>query len=114
MKVLYIANSFGQDSTRYLYDVARADGKKWKVVNLYIGGCSLYRHYRNMLSGADAYEFELNGHAKSGIFVSLTGYNALLSKTVRIKNRSDFMNKKNMVKKTAALPNMQSKTFLMP
>ena len=77
MKVLYIANSFGQDSTRYLYDVARADGKKWKVVNLYIGGCSLYRHYRNMLSGADAYEFELNGHAKSGIFVSLT--EALLS-----------------------------------
>lgn len=76
MKVLFIANSFGDDCTRYLYDVARADGKKWKVVNLYIGGCSLYRHYRNMLSGNDAYELALNGH-KSGFFVSLT--EALLS-----------------------------------
>ncbi len=77
MKVLFIANSFGHDCTHYLYNVARADGKKWKVVNLYIGGCSLYRHYRNMLSGADAYEFEINGHGKTGIFVSLT--EALLS-----------------------------------
>ena len=77
MKVLFIANSFGQDCSRYLYDIARSDGKKWKVVNLYIGGCSLYRHYRNMLSGEKAYEFEMNGHVKSGIFVSLT--EALLS-----------------------------------
>lgn len=77
MKVLFIANSFGEDTTRYLHGIARADGKNWKVVNLYIGGCSLYRHYRNMLSGEKAYEFEMNGHVKSGIFVSLT--EALLS-----------------------------------
>lgn len=76
MKVLFIANSFGSDCTRYLYDVARTDGKKWKVVNLFIGGCSLYRHYRNMLSGDAEYELEVNGH-RSGFFVSLT--EALLS-----------------------------------
>ena len=76
MKVLFIANSFGEDCTRYLHGIARADGKNWKVVNLYIGGCSLYRHYRNMLSGEAAYEFQINGH-KSGIMVSLQ--QALLS-----------------------------------
>ena len=76
MKILFIANSFGEDTTRYLHGIARADGKNWKVVNLYIGGCSLYRHYRNMLSGEAAYEFQINGH-KSGIMVSLT--QALLS-----------------------------------
>ena len=77
MKILFIANSFGEDTTRYLHGIARADGKNWKVVNLYIGGCSLYRHYRNMLSGEKSYEFEMNGHVKSGIFVSLA--EALLS-----------------------------------
>lgn len=70
MKVLFIANSFGEDTTRYLHGIARADGKNWKVVNLYIGGCSLYRHYRNMLSGEAAYEYQINGH-KSGLMVSL-------------------------------------------
>ena len=36
MKILFIANSFGEDTTRYLHGIARADGKNWKVVNLYI------------------------------------------------------------------------------
>lgn len=75
-KVLLIANSFGQDAARYLYGIARAAGKKIKVVTLYIGGCSLYRHYRNMLSEEKAYLFELNGMS-TGLHVSLK--EALLS-----------------------------------
>ncbi len=76
MKILAIGNSFSQDATRYLYGIARAGGVSLKVVNLYIGGCSLYRHYRNMLSGADAYSLEVNG-SSSGFYVSLK--EALLS-----------------------------------
>lgn len=76
MKILLIANSFGTDAARYLYGIARAAGEKVKVVNLYIGGCSLYRHYRNMLSEEKAYSYELNGMT-SGLFVSLK--EALLS-----------------------------------
>ena len=76
MKILAIGNSFSSDATRYLYGTARAAGVKLKVANLYIGGCSLYRHYRNMLSGDDAYLFELNGMS-TGLYVSLT--RALLS-----------------------------------
>ena len=49
-KILSISNSFGVDATRYLYGVARAAKEDIKIVTLYIGGCSLYRHYRNMLS----------------------------------------------------------------
>ncbi len=75
-KILVIGNSFGVDATRYLYGIARAAKDGVKVVTLYIGGCSLYRHYRNMLSGEAAYEYYLNGMA-SGIFVSLK--EALLS-----------------------------------
>ena len=61
MKILAIGNSYSSDATRYLYGIARADGVKIKVVNLYIGGCSLYRHYRNMLSSEKAYTMELDG-----------------------------------------------------
>ena len=70
MKILAIGNSFSQDATRYLYGLARADGQPMKVVNLFIGGCPLERHYRNMLSGERAYSMELNG-ASSGFTVSL-------------------------------------------
>ena len=70
MKILCIGNSFSQDATRYLYGIARADGVSLEVVNLYIGGCSLERHYRNMLSGESTYGLEINGH-KTGFSVSL-------------------------------------------
>ncbi len=70
MKILAIGNSFSQDATRYLHGIARADGVSLEVVNLYIGGCSLERHYRNMLSGERAYGLEINGH-KTGFSVSL-------------------------------------------
>ena len=73
-KILFVSNSFGVDSTRYFYGVSRAVGKKVKVATLYIGGCSLYRHYRNMLSGEKAYY--ING-MESGLMVSLK--EALLS-----------------------------------
>ncbi len=69
-KVLIIGNSFGQDSARYLNGISRALGKEIQVVNLYIGGCSLYRHYRNMLSEEDAYAYEINGQ-ETKLFVSL-------------------------------------------
>lgn len=75
-KILVISNSFGQDANRYLYGVCRSAGEEIKVVTLYIGGCTLYRHYRNMLSEEKAYSLELNG-ISSGFFVSLK--EALLS-----------------------------------
>jgi len=61
MNILVIGNSFSQDATRYLHQIARADGVDLQVVNLYIGGCSLDRHYRNMLADSPAYSLEYNG-----------------------------------------------------
>ena len=69
-KILYISNSFGEDAARYLYGIARAAGENAKVVVLYIGGCSLYRHYRNMLSEAKAYDYIIDG-IRTGLTVSL-------------------------------------------
>ncbi len=70
MNILYIGNSFSQDAHRYLHQIARADGVKMSVVNLYIGGCSLNMHFRNMMADAKKYEFSINGHSTE-IYVSI-------------------------------------------
>lgn len=61
MKVLAIGNSFSQDATRYLNQIAKADGTDMLVANLYIGGCALRTHYLNILENAKAYTYEFNG-----------------------------------------------------
>ena len=70
MKVLSIGNSFSQDAQRYLHRIAKTDGVKLNTFNLYIGGCSLARHHRNMLSGNKDYLLEMNGE-NTGFKVSL-------------------------------------------
>ena len=78
MNVLAIGNSFSQDATRYLAALAHAQGEALTAVNLYIGGCPLERHFRNMKSGEDAYLLEFNGES-TGFLVSLD--EALLSRS---------------------------------
>ena len=70
-KILCIGNSFSQDASRYVWGISRAVGKQVRIVNLYIGGCNLSRHYRNMLSEASAYAFEINGITDTKIRISL-------------------------------------------
>lgn len=70
MNILSIGNSFSQDAQRYLHQIARADGVKLTCVNLYIGGCPLSKHYRNMLSEKSEYSLEVNG-ISTGFRVSL-------------------------------------------
>ena len=61
--ILAIGNSFSEDATRYLHQMAEAAGIETKVVNLYIGGCPLERHWRNIETGEAAYQYQLNGKA---------------------------------------------------
>ena len=70
MNILSIGNSFSCDAQRYLHRIAKADGVEMNTFNLFIGGCSLSRHYRNMLTDEKAYELEMNGES-TGFFVSL-------------------------------------------
>ena len=77
MRILAIGNSFSQDATRYLHDVAKVDGSKFEVVNLYIGGCSLEKHYRNMLGDHRVYDLQYNG-SQTGFQISIK--EALLSR----------------------------------
>lgn len=61
MNVLSIGNSFSQDAHTYLHQIARRNGDELNAFNLYIGGCPLSLHYRNMLKDDDSYEFFVNG-----------------------------------------------------
>ena len=57
MKILSIGNSFSQDAHTYIHRMAR----ELFTVNLYIGGCPLERHYRNMLGDSRDYALEVCG-----------------------------------------------------
>lgn len=58
VRVLAIGNSFSQDATeQYLYELARAQGDSLVIGNAYIGGCSIDRHYDNLLTGKTDYAY---------------------------------------------------------
>ena len=61
MKILSIGNSYSSNAQHYLYLLAREARIPLHSVNLYIGGCTLSRHYRNMLLDQPAYEYHMNG-----------------------------------------------------
>ena len=48
LKVLMIGNSFSISCLRHLPPVAEANGHKLDLASLYIGGCSLERHWQNV------------------------------------------------------------------
>jgi len=70
INVLSIGNSFSQDAQKYLHDLARSEGVVLETINLYIAGCSLERHYRNMM-GNKRYALEVNGHSGTGFLASI-------------------------------------------
>ena len=70
MKLLAIGNSFSEDATYYLNGLLNSFGIDITVVNLYIGGCSLERHWRNIELNAKDYMYQLNG-VKTDRYVSI-------------------------------------------
>ena len=61
MKVLAVGNSFSMDAMRYLHQIGMAEGEEIFCCNLYIGGCSLEQHAEQIRTGAQAYEYQVNG-----------------------------------------------------
>lgn len=58
IKVLAIGNSFSEDAVeQYLHELATAEGKQIIIGNMYIGGCSLERHYNNSVNNTPDYRY---------------------------------------------------------
>ncbi|MBQ8639333.1 MAG: DUF4886 domain-containing protein [Lachnospiraceae bacterium] len=69
-KILAIGNSFSEDATYYLHSIGEAAGVENMVVNLYIGGCPLETHWRNIEGNHRAYQYQINGK-KTDRYVSI-------------------------------------------
>ncbi len=61
MNILAIGNSFSEDATYYVHKIAKSANVDVTVVNLYISGCSIETHVKNIIEDNDAYRYELNG-----------------------------------------------------
>ena len=61
MQLLSIGNSFSQDAHKWLHKLAQDNGVALETVNLYIGGCSLERHWDNAKNDTADYDLERNG-----------------------------------------------------
>ncbi len=70
-KILAIGNSFSQNANHYFYSIAVASGVVWqKNVNLFIGGCPMSLHFRNIMANNEAYDFQFKGES-TGLMVSI-------------------------------------------
>jgi len=61
IRILSVGNSFSQDAHAFLHDLSAAGGVDVLAANLYIGGCSLETHYKNMTEDKTEYSYEING-----------------------------------------------------
>lgn len=58
VKILAIGNSFSTDAAEsYVDDLAKANGMELIIANMYIGGCSLERHWNNAEKELAAYSY---------------------------------------------------------
>lgn len=64
LRILSIGNSFSVDTMEHLANVALHSGvSRVKLGNLYVGGCSIKRHYTNVMADASAYKYCTNNGA---------------------------------------------------
>ena len=58
VKILAIGNSFSEDAVEeHLSDLARAEGLDVIICNMYIGGCSIERHVKNLCGDIPDYRY---------------------------------------------------------
>jgi lysophospholipase L1-like esterase len=79
IKVLAFGNSFSNDGTTFIDDIAKADGKDIRVADCSIGGCSLERHYSNMLNGYTDYSLNYRTITGTTGFSKVSMQQALMS-----------------------------------
>jgi hypothetical protein len=61
LKILTVGNSFGVDTSQHVADIALSLGfERVKIGVLYIGGCSINKHYANATNDLPAYRYYEN------------------------------------------------------
>lgn len=57
IKILMIANSFGDDTVQWVHEIGDDLGIDFTIANMYIGGCVLSTHLSNLQTNKAAYEY---------------------------------------------------------
>lgn len=57
LKLLFIGNSFSDDTIQWMYEIATDLGIEVVIENMYIGGCSIDTHYSNIINDKPAYQW---------------------------------------------------------
>lgn len=61
LKILSVGNSFSVDTMEHIANIVMSMGiEKFKFGNLYIGGCSVNRHYNNAVNNISGYRYYVN------------------------------------------------------
>ena len=79
MKILFIANSFADDTIEYMPRIAKDFAIDLEVHNLYIGGCDIGTHIDNILNNQPAYEYRIYDKEKDEWY---TKYNVSINETL--------------------------------
>ena len=61
ISILCVGNSFAVDVATYVHQIGIASGHPIDISVLYIPGCPINRHYKNIMTGDQEYEFYHNG-----------------------------------------------------
>ena len=64
VSILFLANSFADDTIQYMPEIARDVGYDLDLYNLYIGGCDINRHINNIINKEKAYELRIYNKEK--------------------------------------------------
>ena len=63
ISILFIGNSFSDDTEAYMVDILLHLGyTNIDIGNLYIGGCDINTHYSNIMNNYSAYDFRMRSH----------------------------------------------------
>ena len=72
LRILAIGNSFSVDAIEQnLWELFNAAGIPVVIGNMYIGGCSLERHWRNMLTNSTDYRYCI---IRNGVKKHISGF----------------------------------------
>ncbi len=62
LKILFISNSFGLNTTNYIHEIANSADMNIVTGNLYISGGYLEEHYDNLTNNIKAYRYDIKGN----------------------------------------------------
>jgi hypothetical protein len=75
LKILLVGNSFSDDTSYYLWNVANSAGvENVRLGHLHIGGCELSAHLTYAQNDSAVYDYRLTNDSKNGVYTTTTNY----------------------------------------